>query len=275
MAAVVPKCDCPHVSGLNYGIFMKKPINVDAVCEKEGCDAKGENWICCFCGNVMCSRYIAGHAAEHVEKNPDHCIAVSFADCSCWCYKCDSYIEDPVSLRYINAVVRAKFGEPAAKIKHLDDESLPVIQETVKSVEGEFIEFSQATPKARLALCLENCNMCVLNVTIPLHTIRFIGCKKCTVYISYEVRNIEMSNCEEMTIRQCCVCDDTNVKVEGTNSLMIALTFAPDRTFYSNLEASNTTVGITSPTVNTVIPHCARSAIKFDKEALKFVTTLK
>jgi len=81
----------------------------------------GENWICLDCGVIRCSRYVNGHALEHfqytsnmnrkrssnsekkmsgnhtekeetMESSHGHCLAVSLADLSVWCYECESYV---------------------------------------------------------------------------------------------------------------------------------------------------------------------------------------
>ena len=68
--------------------------------EMDGSCPLGENWLCLQCGKVHCSRYVNGHCAEHWEysktndDNEGHCIAVSFADLSVWCYECQSYIRN-------------------------------------------------------------------------------------------------------------------------------------------------------------------------------------
>ena len=87
----------------------------------------GENWICLHCGETRCSRYVNGHALAHwartkaeaaIEKDrvvqqgssgeglrsddddddddtAGHCIAVSLADLSIWCYECNVYLKHP------------------------------------------------------------------------------------------------------------------------------------------------------------------------------------
>lgn len=39
----------------------------------------------------------------------DHAMALSFSDLSVWCYKCESYIDNPVLYAYKNLVHRDKF----------------------------------------------------------------------------------------------------------------------------------------------------------------------
>lgn len=89
----------------------------------------GENWICLHCGVTRCSRYVNGHAVSHYERTKaeaslkkeradriksgttigtaddddneeetdlaGHCIAVSLADLSVWCYECNAYLKHP------------------------------------------------------------------------------------------------------------------------------------------------------------------------------------
>jgi hypothetical protein len=34
--------------------------------------------------------------SQHNQENPEHMIAMSFADFSYWCYECDSYVVHPL-----------------------------------------------------------------------------------------------------------------------------------------------------------------------------------
>ena len=75
------------------------------------CPTTGENWLCLECGALLCSRYANGHAKLHYEDTKEegavlagaaknngggskseegHCIAVSLADLSVWCYECNA-----------------------------------------------------------------------------------------------------------------------------------------------------------------------------------------
>jgi hypothetical protein len=51
-----------------------------------------ENWICCACFAVGCGRYCRAHALEHAEA-AGHCVALSLADLSFWCYACEAYLD--------------------------------------------------------------------------------------------------------------------------------------------------------------------------------------
>jgi len=96
---------------------------------KEGgevsCPKENENWLCLECGALLCSRYANGHAKMHYEDTKEeeteairmartkslleeggnnndnvnggttgegHCVAVSLADLSVWCYECNAYL---------------------------------------------------------------------------------------------------------------------------------------------------------------------------------------
>lgn len=41
---------------------------------------------------------------EHGE-NAAHPLCLSFSDLSVWCYGCEAYIDNPVSLKYLNHVL--------------------------------------------------------------------------------------------------------------------------------------------------------------------------
>jgi len=97
--------------------------------------SKGENWLCLECGALMCSRYANGHAKMHYEdtkeeasakmadkSNSDiseeanvgvgagHCVAVSLADLSVWCYECNAYLQHPSLEALTKHLEEIKFG---------------------------------------------------------------------------------------------------------------------------------------------------------------------
>mmetsp|Transcript_35566 Transcript_35566/g.72094 ORF Transcript_35566/g.72094 Transcript_35566/m.72094 type:complete len:328 (+) Transcript_35566:82-1065(+) len=112
----------------------------------------GENWICLHCGVTRCSRYVNGHALAHYEQtkavavakrerkmslgkatasagssdNDDddlagHCIAVSLADLSVWCYECNAYLKHPRLEAITNRLEMLKFPDDSASAAADDD----------------------------------------------------------------------------------------------------------------------------------------------------------
>ena len=108
------------------------------------CDGK-ENWLCLHCGMLLCSRYEHGHAklhweesksaelledvttlhnddlsqwnntnggsGEEVRKNATgHCIAISLADLSVWCYECNAYLHHDSLTELMKTLEELKFG---------------------------------------------------------------------------------------------------------------------------------------------------------------------
>ncbi|KAL7426265.1 hypothetical protein ACHAXH_000290, partial [Discostella pseudostelligera] len=102
-------------------------------------DMVGENWLCLECGLLHCSRYQFGHAKLHYETTTElqlrqqqemvedggnakeqrkeggspaegHCIAVSMADLSVWCYECNSYLRHPFLYEITKHLEGLKFG---------------------------------------------------------------------------------------------------------------------------------------------------------------------
>eukprot|EP00762_Andalucia_godoyi_P000959 ANDGO_03736.mRNA.1 NAD-dependent protein deacetylase Sirt2 len=109
--AVHPRTDCPHVlppsrSVANLGdhevVIYPSPCEV--------CGDSSENWFCCACHSIQCSRYVNSHMALHAESSPQHSIVISFSDLSCYCYACDDYITSPQLDSLRSAVYQAKFG---------------------------------------------------------------------------------------------------------------------------------------------------------------------
>lgn len=92
--AVYPKTNCPHllpshIDSLNWLLEDKKDLILSNSCSE--CQDQSENWFCLECRLISCSREVKGHMAKH-NTETSHSIALSFSDCSFWCYNCDSYI---------------------------------------------------------------------------------------------------------------------------------------------------------------------------------------
>lgn len=79
------------------------------------CEESLENWLCLHCGFVGCSRYIRSHMSRHHEEHPEHCVVVSFADCSCHCYACDSYIRNTQVLNVVSRIA-ARFQDASSAV---------------------------------------------------------------------------------------------------------------------------------------------------------------
>lgn len=48
--------------------------------------------MCLNCGQVLCGRYVNGHALHHSTKNTQHYVCLNTLDCSVFCYKCDDFV---------------------------------------------------------------------------------------------------------------------------------------------------------------------------------------
>lgn len=106
MYAVYPLTNCPHLSDLQPDSINH--INTSERCSD--CDSVNENWICLGCARIYCGRFVNEHMLNHFMES-DHPLALSFADLSVWCYKCDSYIDNPRLFKYKNLAHLSKFGE--------------------------------------------------------------------------------------------------------------------------------------------------------------------
>ncbi|XP_065072844.1 histone deacetylase 6 isoform X1 [Ochlerotatus camptorhynchus] len=135
MFAVVPLRDCPHLKELNPD-NLPETISTKAPCT--GCDSTTENWLCLHCFQIHCGRYINEHAMLHSLES-EHPLALSFSDLSVWCYKCESYIDNPVLYPFKNLVHRDKFdGEELVWSYGSDlflDVTLPVQVKSTKTKE--------------------------------------------------------------------------------------------------------------------------------------------
>jgi len=95
MFAVMPLRDCPHLFTVNE--VPPGGIDVTAPCME--CASTAENWICLQCYTVHCARNVNQHAMQHAEEC-EHPITLSFSDISVWCYGCEAYIDNPVSVSF-------------------------------------------------------------------------------------------------------------------------------------------------------------------------------
>lgn len=108
---VQPLSWCPHLEAINNH-FRVEDYDVKRKCQ--GCENEGENWICCHCQKVFCSRYVNKCMVLHSDES-SHAIALSFSDLSCWCFVCDDYVSNEVMYEMENALHKNKF----------DGESMP------------------------------------------------------------------------------------------------------------------------------------------------------
>ncbi|XP_059616905.1 histone deacetylase 6 isoform X2 [Phlebotomus argentipes] len=106
MFAVVPLKNCPHLAELEDS-RMPKEINTRGPCEE--CASPDENWICLHCFRTLCGRYVGEHMLFH-HLDAGHPLTLSFSDLSVWCYKCESYIDNPMLYKYKNMAHVHKFG---------------------------------------------------------------------------------------------------------------------------------------------------------------------
>lgn len=108
MFAIYPKTDCPHLVELPSAEQQLQRIDTKQLCSI--CSTNRENWWCLHCNEICCGRYVNEHMMFH-HLSSDHPLALSFADLSVWCYKCQSYIDNPHLFKFKNLAHADKFGE--------------------------------------------------------------------------------------------------------------------------------------------------------------------
>uniref|UniRef100_A0A6M2DER8 Ubiquitin carboxyl-terminal hydrolase n=1 Tax=Xenopsylla cheopis TaxID=163159 RepID=A0A6M2DER8_XENCH len=86
--------NCPH-------IISSVKVNRDLLSGRNGttknwhcmdCKSVGQNWLCLYCGVVLCGRYNNQHAKQHAESNLSHDLCMQCEIFSVFCYKCDDYV---------------------------------------------------------------------------------------------------------------------------------------------------------------------------------------
>jgi hypothetical protein len=86
---------CIHVATVRVPKDLEAllgPQATTAVCATCGYGAGGDVWLCLQCHEVHCGRELNQHSVAHYTAT-GHCIAISLADLSLWCYGCDSYLQ--------------------------------------------------------------------------------------------------------------------------------------------------------------------------------------
>jgi uncharacterized UBP type Zn finger protein len=104
------------------GVVGKAKVEFD---NDTGTCSSSENWFCLECGVLRCSRYVNGHGIMHwkdtkttnkMETPPvGHCVAISLADLSVWCYECGAYVTHPSMRPLLEKMENLKFRNFEAK----------------------------------------------------------------------------------------------------------------------------------------------------------------
>lgn len=92
-----------------YWVHKKKIVEINTNVPCEECASPRENWICLHCFRTLCGRYVGEHMLYH-HLDTEHPLTLSFSDLSVWCYKCESYIDNPMLYKYKNMAHVSKFG---------------------------------------------------------------------------------------------------------------------------------------------------------------------
>jgi len=116
--AVYVSSTCPHTVSLQPNIpnIIQLIHSLDKISKCNSCDHNIENWMCLSCGVISCGRNIQAHAHDH-HSQTSHPIATSLADLSCWCYLCNTYIENNITNPVIFSLHQKKFSSPHPKEK--------------------------------------------------------------------------------------------------------------------------------------------------------------
>lgn len=140
------RTDCPHLHALPSTIPERAHTLSYAAPTCDTCGAPDEAWVCLTCYHVGCSRYSGGHGAAHAGEGAGgghggganavagvapvvaappsgqpppghHCLALSLADMSVWCYTCAAYLDVfklPALHPSFRLAYRGRFGEEPA-----------------------------------------------------------------------------------------------------------------------------------------------------------------
>lgn len=70
------------------------------ICVLADCSNKVDSWICLYCGEVYCSRYVSKHFMEHSNK-AKHLVGMSLNNLAVFCFCCDDYVINDEQLNEI------------------------------------------------------------------------------------------------------------------------------------------------------------------------------
>jgi len=105
--------ECPHIEK------SKVVVGGSGCCT---CEISNNTWICAACGTCLCGRKQFGiegngHAQEHYEKDPSHCVFVKRQsinkkrkECEVYCYKCDEIVKSAGVFELLD--IREEIGTP-------------------------------------------------------------------------------------------------------------------------------------------------------------------
>jgi NAD-dependent SIR2 family protein deacetylase len=132
---------CPHTDSMApEQLISKDKLAFGRPCS-QGCSGS-ENWVCLFCGETLCSRYVYSHCLTHFQETKSqaerslsvgelargvpafgHHLAISLSDLSVWCYECNAYIDpssgrNPIVAPLVKRMQALKFGTPEQADEH-------------------------------------------------------------------------------------------------------------------------------------------------------------
>ncbi|KAL7499044.1 hypothetical protein ACHAWT_009640 [Skeletonema menzelii] len=100
------------------------------------CNGK-ENWLCVQCGLLLCS------SIGDKKEATGHCIAISLADLSVWCYECNAYLHHDSLVGLMKRLEALKFGSSDSGDGESND-----VDEVMEGEQMEGVDASEATKPA-------------------------------------------------------------------------------------------------------------------------------
>lgn len=298
--SVQPKMNCPHIAPMTEAHDEVPAMpRFPAKCAR--CSEAHETWVCVTCGHVGCSRYVLGHAKAHAVAAGHH-VAISYADCSAWCFLCDDYIEGPLIRPYISAVQHAKFDAPSASAEAAvpmatEEEAAPVAEAAAAAAEEEEVTRVSETgqvldirgAKATETLLLEGCRTCKVSVeSDALAKLLVRGCRGCSVRVAVDIAEgiVVLSGCTKvvLTLTQPAGkifvedCDDVQLALYGqgphpwdtihtvrSTAVSVAVRGAPSGSRY-RIRSTRTRTIVTSVVKNAIVSEYADGSGAADDE---------
>ncbi|KAG8228938.1 hypothetical protein J437_LFUL011564 [Ladona fulva] len=98
--------ECPHLAeSVKIDCApQKKKIDETKDWECTVCSTTLSPWLCLYCGEVNCGRYVNGHAKTHSDQNEGHNVCMDCESLAVFCYSCDEFVVNDTDDRLLNRV---------------------------------------------------------------------------------------------------------------------------------------------------------------------------
>ncbi|CAG0916647.1 unnamed protein product [Notodromas monacha] len=81
--------ECAHVQS---AVHITAVNGKTWTCMEQNCGTTEGVWLCTFCGQFYCGRYVKQHMLKHHLRKGKHCVCMDPRSLSAFCYECDDFV---------------------------------------------------------------------------------------------------------------------------------------------------------------------------------------